>query len=289
MSTTKRTGKCINFGNCPKADRNEMIELDFTEDFVCPECNSELEERGSTGGGGPKKGLIIGIIAAVVALGGGLSTYFLLSSDTSVKELTLSESKVALTVGDTRRLTYKVKPDGASAKGLVWNSSNNAVATVSEGTVTAIAAGEVRISLSSPDGKVSAQCAVTVSQPEMLPPGGNEPGGGEEVPPEGYDIAAALNAGHVTDNGNGTGTISTPYGNYQGDLKDSKANGNGTFQFFKSCRISRRDDRQREGASGDYLIGQFENNEVLQAKWYDREKNQKGTIMIGSSGIPAKP
>lgn len=266
-----------------------MIELDFTEDFVCPECNSELEERGSTGGGGPKKGLIIGIIAAVVALGGGLSTYFLLSSDTSVKELTLSESKVALTVGDTRRLTYKVKPDGASAKGLVWNSSNNAVATVSEGTVTAIAAGEVRISLSSPDGKVSAQCAVTVSQPEMLPPGGNEPGGGEEVPPEGYDIAAALNAGHVTDNGNGTGTISTPYGNYQGDLKDSKANGNGTFQFFKSCRISRRDDRQREGASGDYLIGQFENNEVLQAKWYDREKNQKGTIMIGSSGIPAKP
>jgi hypothetical protein len=266
-----------------------MIELDFTEDFVCPECNSELEEKASTGGGGPKKGLIIGIIAAVVALVGGLSAYFLLSSDTSIKELTFSESQVAVTVGDTRRLTYKVKPDGASAKGLVWNSSDNAVATVSEGTVTAVAAGEVRISLSTPDGKVSAQCAVTVNQSESRQSGGSETGGNETGSPESSDIAAALKAGHVTDNGNGTGTISTPYGNYQGDLKDGKANGNGTFQFFKTCRISRRDDRQREGASGDYLIGQFENNEVLQAKWYDKEKNQKGTIMIGSSGIPAKP
>ena len=39
-----RKGKCINFGNCAKADNHEIIELSFTEDFVCPECNSDLQE-----------------------------------------------------------------------------------------------------------------------------------------------------------------------------------------------------------------------------------------------------
>lgn len=77
--STKRTGKCINFGNCAKADRQEIIELDITEDFVCPECNSDLEEELSkNSGGGPKKGLIIGIIVAVLLLGGGAAAFFLL-------------------------------------------------------------------------------------------------------------------------------------------------------------------------------------------------------------------
>ena len=40
---TKRAGKCINFGNCTKADNKEIIELEITEDFLCPECNSELQ------------------------------------------------------------------------------------------------------------------------------------------------------------------------------------------------------------------------------------------------------
>ncbi|MDR3268187.1 MAG: hypothetical protein LBT83_03875, partial [Tannerella sp.] len=79
---------------------------------------------------------------------------------------------------------------------------------------------------------------------------------------------------------------STPFGKYQGDLKDGKANGNGTFQFFKSCRISRRDSDGRIGETGDYLLGQFENNEVVNAKWLDKEKKPKGVIMIGSLGIP---
>ena len=80
MSTT-RLGKCINFGNCAKADRREIIELDVTEDFVCPECNSDLlddDTKGKKGGGGgSKKGLIIGIVA-VLLLGGGAAAYFLL-------------------------------------------------------------------------------------------------------------------------------------------------------------------------------------------------------------------
>lgn len=74
--STKRTGKCINFGNCAKADRYEMIELDVTEDFVCPECNSDLEEGPSNP---PKRNLLpIIIVVIVLLLGGGAAAFFLL-------------------------------------------------------------------------------------------------------------------------------------------------------------------------------------------------------------------
>jgi hypothetical protein len=40
----KRRGKCINFGNCPVADRKQIVELDITEDFLCPDCGNNLVE-----------------------------------------------------------------------------------------------------------------------------------------------------------------------------------------------------------------------------------------------------
>jgi hypothetical protein len=271
MDTTKRRGKCVNFGNCAKADRGEVIELDFTEDFLCPECGKDLMEQASAGGGmGKKTPLVIGLVVAVVVLLGG-GAYFLLSSgEPAVKSLTLSETQLELVVGDTHTLTYTAEPAGASTEGLAWSSSDKAVATVVDGVVTAVAAGKTQISLSTADGKVSTRSAVEVKVPQGPPPGDD-------------DIAAILNAeGHVTDKGDGTGTIRTSFGNYEGDLKDGKANGNGVFQVFKPCRISARDKSERMAESGDYLIGQFENNQILQVKWLDKAKKQKDVIIAGS-------
>lgn len=72
MNTIKK-GKCLNFGNCPKADRNEIIELDVTEDFICPECNSDLQEMVQR-----KKSKLPWIILVLLLLGGGAAAYFLL-------------------------------------------------------------------------------------------------------------------------------------------------------------------------------------------------------------------
>ena len=63
-----RRGKCINFGNCVKADRKEIIELGFTEDFVCPECESDLIEEAKPASA--PVGKILGIVAVVALLGG---------------------------------------------------------------------------------------------------------------------------------------------------------------------------------------------------------------------------
>lgn len=69
-----KKGHCLNFGNCPKADRKEIIELSFTEDFVCPECQQDLVEI--TQKPNPLKKLLIPGIAILVIGGlvwGGIS------------------------------------------------------------------------------------------------------------------------------------------------------------------------------------------------------------------------
>lgn len=39
-----KKGRCLNIGNCPKANTKEIIEVGIGEDFVCPECGGQLVE-----------------------------------------------------------------------------------------------------------------------------------------------------------------------------------------------------------------------------------------------------
>lgn len=39
-----RKGRCTNYDGCSKADKDEILEIDELDDFVCPECGHELEE-----------------------------------------------------------------------------------------------------------------------------------------------------------------------------------------------------------------------------------------------------
>ena len=40
-----KNGRCLNIGNCNKANTKEIIEVNIGEDFVCPECNGDLVEQ----------------------------------------------------------------------------------------------------------------------------------------------------------------------------------------------------------------------------------------------------
>ena len=99
-----------------------------------------------------------------------------------------------------------------------------------------------------------------------------------------YGFKAALAKGHSIDDGDGKGSISTDNGKYEGELKDGKASGNGTFRFFKSCLISAKDPQKRMAQTGDYVSGQFYNNQLVQGKWFDKDGNPKGTLIIGQTG-----
>ena len=73
--------------------------------------------------------------------------------------VSLQESTLAITVGSEETLTASVAPSDTTDE-LVWSSSDPAVATVSEGTVTGVGAGEAVITAAA--GEASASCTVTV-------------------------------------------------------------------------------------------------------------------------------
>lgn len=81
-----------------------------------------------------------------------------------VDAIELSESEKKLNVGKSFTITATVKPDNAWNRTVTWSSSDPSIATVNEnGTVTAIAEGEVIITAESADG-VKAECRVTVEK-----------------------------------------------------------------------------------------------------------------------------
>ena len=79
--------------------------------------------------------------------------------------LALDKTSETLYTDETLTLTPTVLPEDASDKGVSWASSDEAVATVEDGVVTALKAGTATITAKTTDGSdKSATCAVTVKQ-----------------------------------------------------------------------------------------------------------------------------
>ncbi len=82
--------------------------------------------------------------------------------DTRATDVLLNKTTLALEVGEQETLTATVKPDNAAVKTIVWTSSNEFVATVNNGIVTAVAPGTATISGSTSDYWRSGVCTITV-------------------------------------------------------------------------------------------------------------------------------
>ncbi len=74
MSSSGKSGKCSNFGNCSLADARTTVQVPTGMDFVCTECGKPLlmtDMGDSSGGGGNKMALIGAGVAALVLTAGG--------------------------------------------------------------------------------------------------------------------------------------------------------------------------------------------------------------------------
>lgn len=80
-----------------------------------------------------------------------------------VNGVTVDPTKVTVEKGDTVTLTATVSPYDATNQTINWMSDNTAVATVSDGTVTAVGAGTAVIIATTEDGGFTTTCSVTVS------------------------------------------------------------------------------------------------------------------------------
>ena len=103
-----------------------------------------------------------------------------------VRNLSLSETNLNMTVGDEpATLTATVEPDTATNKDVTWSSSADSVATVVDGTVTAVAAGSATITaISVDDPDIKATCAVTVKEAGNPDPGTDPEEPGTDPDPE---------------------------------------------------------------------------------------------------------
>lgn len=84
--------------------------------------------------------------------------------DVSVTGVSLDKTVAELEVGGTLTLTVAVEPANATNQNVSWSSSDVKVATVENGTVTAVAAGTADITVKTADGGKEAACTVTVKE-----------------------------------------------------------------------------------------------------------------------------
>ena len=80
---------------------------------------------------------------------------------TPVESVSLNQTSVDLEVGQTTTLVASINPSDADEKTVEWITSNVAVATVADGVVTAVSAGNAIITAKA--GGKSATCSVTVT------------------------------------------------------------------------------------------------------------------------------
>ena len=82
-----------------------------------------------------------------------------------IEKIDFGSDKLTLTVGGSSTINVLIIPDNAENKSLIWSSSDETVASVSNGEVKALKKGETTITALSQNG-IKASCLVTVNDIE---------------------------------------------------------------------------------------------------------------------------
>ena len=88
--------------------------------------------------------------------------------DKALRAITMNTNKISLNVGETGWVGVTYNPSDASDKVLYWSSSNESVAKVNEGVVTAIGEGKAILTATARAGGKTASCTVTVENPNFV-------------------------------------------------------------------------------------------------------------------------
>ncbi|WP_240416348.1 Ig-like domain-containing protein [Paenibacillus periandrae] len=95
-------------------------------------------------------------------LDGGLKATATVDVKIAAATITLDPSGLSLFAGQTAVLKAAVAPEDTSSKALVWSTSDPTVATVNDGTVTAVNKGNAIITVQTQDGSIKATAIVEV-------------------------------------------------------------------------------------------------------------------------------
>ena len=85
-----------------------------------------------------------------------------------VTGVTLSDNTKAVDYGGTALISATVAPANATNRAVIWTTSNDNVATVSNGTITGVGVGNATITAETVDGGFTASCTVSVTVENLL-------------------------------------------------------------------------------------------------------------------------
>ena len=88
--------------------------------------------------------------------------------DKALRAITMNTNKISLNVGETGWVGVTYNPSDASDKVLYWSSSDESVAKVNEGVITAIGEGKAILTATARAGGKTASCTVTVENPNFV-------------------------------------------------------------------------------------------------------------------------
>ena len=87
------------------------------------------------------------------------------NSIVKVTGIELNKDSLNMQVGERTNLVATIKPTNATNKDVIWSSSNQKVATISEnGIIEALKEGKTTITVMTKDGSYKASCEVTVTK-----------------------------------------------------------------------------------------------------------------------------
>ena len=164
-----------------------------------------------------------------------------------VSAIKVEKESCTVKVGKEETIVVTVEPEDAADKTLAWSSSDESVLTVADGTVKGVKAGKAVVTVKSNDGK-----AETTVEVEVKP-----------VPAPAWK--------GIT---------------FTGKSKNGYPHGTGTMTFKSARRIDTHDQKNRTTQAGDYLIGEWDQGHLVQARWYDSANNLKETIVLGKAMNP---
>jgi len=181
-----------------------------------------VEEEPEEEKGEGKTGVVIAVSLLILAMLAAVFIYFAKDSDlldglftpkstpaptetaevkTEITKIIFNTMSKELVEGDTYKLDTTFVPElkaGETAPSLIWKSTDTSVASVdSEGNITAVKAGQITVLAYLADKtEVYAECAVTVTEPELLgieiltPPTKLSYAMGEKLDPTGLTVKA---------------------------------------------------------------------------------------------------
>ena len=95
--------------------------------------------------------------------GGLTATCVVTVNSVHITSITLNKTSLTLGISQTETLIATVLPENATDKTVTWTSSDTSVATVSNGTITAVGFGATTITVTTNDGRLTATCEVNVN------------------------------------------------------------------------------------------------------------------------------